>query len=66
MQAKLLKMKMIKYGDDVASLAECLGITRQTLSSKINGNREFKQSEIDMIADRYDLTPHEVVAIFLT
>lgn len=66
MQTKLLKMKMLEHGDDVTSLAQYLGIARQTLSSKINGNRDFKQSEIDVIADRYNLTPHEVVSIFLS
>lgn len=66
MQAKLLKMKMIEHGDDITLLARDLGVTRQTLSSKINGHRDFKQSEIDMIADRYNLTPHEVVSIFLS
>lgn len=55
---------MVEYGDTHAMLAEALGIARQTCSSKINGERDFKQSEIDKIAKRYDLTAHDVVLIF--
>lgn len=66
MQTRLLEAKMIQCGDNHMKLAEFLGISRQTCSAKINAEREFKQSEIDKIAKRYNLTAHEVVLIFFT
>ena len=59
-----LKAKMVLHGDTIQSLAEAIGINRQNLSLKINGKRDFKQSEIAMIRFRYKLTTEEVNAIF--
>lgn len=61
----LLRIQMILHNDSVASLAECLGLNRQSVSNKIKGKREFKQSEIAKIAERYSLTLEEVKEIFL-
>lgn len=66
MQTRLLEAKIAEFGDNHTKLADFLGISRQTCSSKISGVREFKQSEIDKIAKRYELTAHEVVLIFFT
>lgn len=63
---RLLKAKMILNGDTVIELAKCLGVNRQNISVKINGKREFKQSEIAKIVKRYNLSFDEVVAIFLS
>jgi hypothetical protein len=42
-----------------------LGISEQSVSCKINENgTEFKQGEIAKIAEKYNLTPDDVVAIF--
>lgn len=53
-----------EYGDTQSELARVLGVTKSTLSWKINGKAEFKQSEIKAIADRYDLTGEEIEAMF--
>lgn len=53
-----------EYGDTQTELARILGLTKSTLSWKINGKSEFKQSEIKAIADRYSLTPEEVKYMF--
>jgi len=47
-------------------LAKKMGISLSCLNAKINetGNREFRQSEISFIRDRYDLSEQEVVEIF--
>lgn len=66
MQTRLLRAKMVEFGDDYSTLAEILGLSRQTCSVKVNGKQDFKQSEIDKIAKRYNLTAHEVVLIFFT
>lgn len=65
MNTKLLRSKMVLFGDTNESLAEALGITPQAFSLKLNGNQEFKQSEIKAIKNRYELTPDEIVDIFL-
>lgn len=55
-----------EFGDTQSELARVLGVTKSTLSWKINGKAEFKQSEIKTIADRYDLTGEEIEAMFFT
>lgn len=61
---RLLKSKMILKGDTTIALAEHLGVNRQNASIKINGKRDFKQSEIAKIIRRYNLTDQEIRAIF--
>lgn len=46
-------------------LAEFLGVTYQTISIKMNGHKEFTQSEIFKIMVAFELTPEQVVSIFL-
>ena len=52
-------------GDSQKFVAEnVLGISEQTLSSKVNGETDFKHSEIKLLIDRYGLTPEQVDTIF--
>lgn len=70
---KLLKSKMALYGDDQNDLAAALGISIQRLSAKMNAKQvsdkvkaaQFTLTEVHIIMERYQLTPEEVVAIFL-
>ena len=65
MNRKLLRSIMTLFGDTNADLAECLGITEQSVSNKINENgTEFKQGEIVKIKARYRLSPEQVDSIF--
>ena len=66
MNAKLLKSKMVLFGDTGAVLADALGISRQQFSAKLNetNGAEFTQNEIKMIKARYSLTSEEVDYIF--
>lgn len=58
---------MILYGDTNRDLAKYLGISQQSVSSKINENgTEFRQGEIAKIKDRYSLSAEQVNNIFLT
>ena len=61
---RLLKSKMALHNDTTIALAECLGVNRQNVSVKLNGRRDFKQSEIAKIIRRYDLSDQEIRAIF--
>ena len=67
MNARLLKAKMILYGDENFSecLANILDITRQTASSKLNGTTPFTQPEISTIAKHYQMTGDELREIFV-
>lgn len=65
MNEKLLKIKMLEHDDTQSSLADALGIDLCTLNYKIKGVRaQFKQSEIQFIADRYKLSAKEIQNIF--
>ena len=59
------KSVMVLHGETQGRLAEALGMTKETLSRKLNEQGEFSQSEIKAIKNRYHLTPEEVDAIFL-
>lgn len=66
MNKKALKSKMALFEDTGGKLAEALGISRQRLSAKMNETKgaEFVQGEIQIIKERYNLTPDEVSEIF--
>ena len=63
MNERLLKAEMIIYGDDLNSLGEYLGMTRQTLARKMNDGT-FTQEEMFKIKDRYNLNNERFVQIF--
>lgn len=58
--------KMALNEDSIDALADALKIARQTLSNKIEGRSEFKRDEIDVIVDRYHLTPEETHEMFFS
>ena len=64
MNSNILKSKIKLNRDTQESLAEYLGITNPTLSLKINGKSDFLRTEIQLIKQRYNLTPDEIDTIF--
>lgn len=65
MNKELLRSIMALHGDTNKDLADLLGITEQSISSKINEKgTEFKQGEIARIKEHYNLSPEQVEAIF--
>ena len=68
MNKKIMESKMKLHGDTNATLAQAIGISQQSLSSKKNETRgaEFTQSEITAIKVRYALSAGEVDEIFFT
>lgn len=66
MNKKLLRSEMVLHDDTNSTLAEALGITPQSLSSKMNetNGAEFTQGEITIIRKRYTLSDERVIAIF--
>lgn len=66
MNSNILKSKIKLNEDTQEGLAEYLGITNSTLSFKINGKADFLRSEIQLIKQRYKLTPQEIDQIFFS
>lgn len=64
MNTKLLKAKMVEFGDTQATLASAIGISASNFNDKINGKVSFRQSDITAIKQRYQLTAEEVDLIF--
>ena len=65
MDKKLFRSLMLLHGDTNATLAGFLGITKQSVSNKINENgTEFKQGEIAKIKAKYNLDSDMVDRIF--
>ncbi len=66
MDKNLLRAYMAEHGDTQTQLAEAMGISLSRLNAKINGTRgaEFSQSEIQFIANRYQMKAKEVSAVF--
>jgi len=64
MNTNLLKAHMALRGDTLNMLAEALGITRQALHNKMRGRSQFKQREIRVICERYNLKPDDMITLF--
>ena len=63
---KKLRKVLSRYGQSQNDLAELLGITYQSVSIKVNGKKDFTQSEIYTIIVMYKLTADEVMDIFFS
>ena len=59
-----LKAVMARFDDTQEQLADALKTTSAILSAKINGKRDFKRNDIEVIALRYSLLPDELWRIF--
>ncbi len=59
-----LRAVLDRYGHTQNNLAELLGITYQSVSIKLNGHKDFTQTEIYKIAQFYELTADELIDIF--
>lgn len=64
MQTLSLTKKMVDFGDTYEDLAKALKVSVQTLCNKTAGKTEFLRNEIEIIIERYQLTPCEVIEIF--
>ena len=59
-----LKQEIDNSGLKLDYIAKHLGITRQTLSKKLKGQAEFKQSEMVILSYLLNLSPTEREFIF--
>lgn len=53
---KLLKSKLVENGYTLATLADAVGISRTSMSYKINGKRDFTVKEIYSICSILNIT----------
>lgn len=56
---------MALKGEAQIDLAKAMGITKASMSVKMQGKNPFKLEEVRFIAKRYDLTNDEIVDIFV-
>lgn len=68
MNKKKLLSVLAEHGDNQSILADYLGISRVTLSKKVNEkhNAVFTQPEISAIKKRYQLSDTDISSIFFT
>lgn len=64
MNLMLLNSKIDEIKIPITTIAEKMGISRQTFYLKMSGQREFKASEIEKICDILRLTDEEKSSIF--
>lgn len=64
MEKRMLQAEMILYGDSLTDLANYLGVVRQTLARKMDGESDFTQTEMTMIKNRYNLSDEKFAQIF--
>lgn len=58
------KAEIVRHGDTLTGLAKKLNISHVSLSMKVNGKRDFTQSEIAKIKEIYELNNERVDVIF--
>lgn len=64
MNKNIFRSVMVYNNDTQKDVAQALGVTEQTVSDKINGVSDFKQSEIKILIDRWNLDLKKVDEIF--
>lgn len=66
MNIELLKAKIQEINVPITTIADKMGVSRQTLYLKLQGKRCFKMSEANKISDILRLTNAERTTIFLS
>lgn len=61
---RFLKAAMIRNGYTAGSLADSIGLSRQSMSYKLNNKRMFTVDEIKAISEKLNLSLEEKEAIF--
>lgn len=60
------QVALVRADMSLSELAEKIGMTRQNLSNKMLGKRDFKLSEIQKIADVLNLSEEGIGLIFFS
>ena len=59
-----LKAEMRRNNDTQERLAEALDLSVSGVNDRLNGRVEFRRSEINVIRQRYSLSPEDTIRIF--
>lgn len=62
--SRFLKAAMIRNGYTAGSLADSIGLSRQSMSYKLNNKRVFTVDEISAISEKLNLSLEEKEEIF--
>lgn len=55
-----VKSYIVGAGYTISSLSKAIGMTRESLSSRINGKVDFSRAEMSAIADKLEKKPEEI------
>ena len=64
MEKNELKAEIARHNDRQEDLAAAIGISPASLSARMNGEIDFKRTEVEAIAVRYDLSAEGIQRIF--
>ncbi|UPL09967.1 helix-turn-helix transcriptional regulator [Microbacterium sufflavum] len=56
-----VRAECARAGKNRSELAEALGVSRPTIAGRLSGAYEFKQGELEKIADLLGITPYNIV-----
>lgn len=59
-----LKGKIVEEGETIQSVAKKVGITRNTMASKLDGRTAFDITEMQKVAEILNIHPEEIVKYF--
>ena len=59
-----LKVEMVRNGDNIERVATAIGKSRVATSSKINNRTPFTAKEIQILSDKWNLSPERRDEIF--
>lgn len=59
-----LRIEMLRHGDNNTTLAKALGKSLSVVCHKLKGRQRFTQPEMQIIIDRYGLSPEQIQEIF--
>ncbi|MDR2513772.1 MAG: helix-turn-helix transcriptional regulator [Christensenellaceae bacterium] len=59
-QSRSLKAKLVDAGLDIGTMAEKMGMSRATLSARINGKTDFTRSEMEAFASVLNARPQDI------
>lgn len=56
-----VRAEAARAGKNHSELAEVLGVSRPTIAGRLSGAYEFKQAELEKIADLLGITPYNIM-----
>lgn len=64
MDGKLFKYLASIHGDDMQSVANILGVNKNTVYSWVNGKGNITQKHMRVIVERWSLSPEQIKDLF--